>query len=147
MNTEKRKTVLAPLKFKVFRALDDNPNLTLDDLRRMFQEEIEQLKPSRRTLAKWRDEYRHKKDTLHPPEPPKEKPKVTWEDIIREIPDTRTLGILLVDGITAELFRLQLEAQKVKVLQEEVQSLKNELAKVHGHYTIDKVRERLIPKS
>jgi len=104
------------------------------------------------------------------PMPQKPSPELTWEDIVRTVPDRLELASLVLDGITkviaderernAELLKeLDTASKTITNLSEQVtaitedrknimQQLNELLAKKRsgGHFTVDQTRQILVPK-
>lgn len=147
INTKVRSEELAPVKKQVEEEWRCNPRLNQAELGR-------KLGISSSTINCWIMEF-HKKAHIDKPRPVVPN-WVTWEAIIKAVPDTATLGVIVVDGF---MMRLQDKDNEIKELKDKVHNITEDRKRIFteyntllskqrsgGHFGIDQVKHELIPK-
>lgn len=168
---------LEPVRRRAFVIWKQDPNIRSCDLRKILEHEGHKL--CRSTPDTWLSRWRHGKGyakpyrqrlaiqlPTQPIKPARVPEQITWEAIIKAVPDTRILGALVIDGFTAkiqelneEILVLKREADRVKPLEERLANITEDRKKVFqayneilikvktgGHFTIDDIQHILIPK-
>jgi transposase len=160
-STLERGKELAPIRNRAHELWKQNPMLTASPLQSTLLSEG--LKVEANTcqtwIHRWRQQEQQKEQTQPEPARPEQ---LSWDHIVKAVPDINTLGQILLHGFMAELekrdsayevlkqenIRLQDELNEAKWERDRIASEFNEkLAKAKiGTLTLDQVQHRLIRK-